>query len=786
MMKLNHLPRRLVAASLLAGVGVCLTSAAPIPKLFNTGVDDTGALLGASTVDPHYQLIDSADPAYPGPDTFTLEPGFPVGPWLAEGPASRWIAPRARQGTGNEPGNYTFRTTFDLAGFDPTKAKIAGKWSVDNSGLDIVLNGNSLTLANNSGFGGFVDFTIDFGFVNGVNTLDFILNNAGDAVNPAGLRVEMIGTVEVAGEAPRIVTAPVGGTYLVGGDVTLSVVADGTPPLTYQWKLNGADVAGATEATLPITGITAAQGGDYTVLVKNGSGEITSPAAKVIVLEPIPKLFTTGLGDDGILIWDGFNDPHYTLVANPDDPAVTQPIVQDSTVFPIVAGPWIANSFTSVWIGPRVETSAAAGGDYVYEIVVDLTGFDPTTAFIAGTWATDNEADILLNGASTGIHNTGNFDTLSAFRIESGFLSGKNKLQFKVNNASVGYTGLRVDNLYGGAKKGTLGDQPRIVSAPAGATLLTGDSLDLTVLADGAKPLTYQWRRNGSDLSGKTDTQLTLTNVGHADAGDYTVVAANFAGSVTSVVATVTVLDRVPGTFGTGVGATGVVLADGEVDPQYKLTLNTDNSESQDALVQDSTVFPIVGGTWVFNSDQSKWIGPRFETSGAAGGDYTYQTTFDLTGFDPNTVVLLGGWATDNLGTDIKLNGNSTGLLNGTQFGALTPFTITTGFQAGVNTLEFLVNNSDAVAGYTGLRVENLRIGANIAGGTAPKLGVQLSGKDVVVSWPASATGYKLFGTPALGAATWSEVTTATTPAGDQLTVKITAPSGQQFYRLQK
>ncbi len=785
-MKLNHLPRQFLAASLLAGLGAYLTSAAPIPKLFNTGVDDTGALLGASAVDPHYQLIDSADPAYPGPDAFTLEPGFPVGPWIAEGPASRWIAPRARQGTGSEPGNYTFRTTFDLTGFDPTKAKIAGKWSVDNTGVDIVLNGNSLGLVNGSGFGGFADFTIDYGFVDGVNTLDFILNNAGDAVNPAGIRVEMIGTVEVAGEAPRIVTAPVGGTYLVGNDVTLSVVADGTPPLEYQWQLNGADVAGATEATLSITGIAVTQGGDYTVRVKNGSGEITSPAAKVTVLEPIPKLFDTGVGDDGVLIWDGSPDPHYQLVTNPDDPAVTEPIIQDSTLFPIVAGPWIANSAASVWIGPRFETSAAAGGDYVYEIDVDLTGFDPTTAFVAGKWATDNEADILLNGASTGAHNTGNFDTLSSFRVDSGFLTGVNKLQFKVNNASAGYTGLRVEGLSGGAKKGTLGDQPRIVAAPTGATLLTGDGLDLTVLADGAKPLTYQWRRNGSDLAGKTDTKLTLANVSHADAGDYTVVVANFAGSITSVVATVTVLDRVPGVFGTGVDATGAVLADGEVDPHYKLTLNTDNPASQDALVQDSTVFPISDGTWFRNSDQSKWIGPRFETSGAAGGDYTYKTTFDLTGFDPSTAVLLGSWATDNLGTDLKLNGTSTGLLNGTQFAALTSFTITSGFQAGVNTLEFSVNNSDAVAGYTGLRVENLRLGANLAGSTAPKLGVQLSGKDVVISWPASATGYKLFATPALGSASWTEVTTATTPAGDQLTVKITAPTGQQFYRLQK
>lgn len=143
--------------------------------------------------------------------------------------------------------------------------------------------------------------------------------------------------------------------------------------------------------------------------------------------------------------------------------------------------------------------------------------------------------------------------------------------------------------------------------------------------------------------------------------------------------------------------------------------------------------------------------------------------------------------ATDNLGTDIKLNGQSTGLLNGTQFGGLTAFTITSGFQAGVNTLEFQVNNSDAVTGYTGLRVENLRFGGLPSGGVAPTLAILRAGTDVVVSWPASATGYKLFASAALGAtAAWSEVTATPTAAGDRLTVKLTPTAAQQFYRLQK
>lgn len=766
-----------------------LVQAAPIPKLYNTGVDDDGVPLGDSAIDTHYTLIESPDPDYPGPNTYTLEPGWPVaaGVWLLDDPTSRWIAPRERQSIGNAPGNYTFRTTFDLTGFDPAKAKIVGKWTSDNSGLDILLNGESLGISQPGNFGALNDFTIEYGFVEGINTLDFVVSNAGDAVNPIGLRVQMIGTVEVAGEPPRIITAPVGGTFIVGDSVTMSVVADGTPPLSYQWKLNGADVPGATDSTLPIDAVTVSQGGDYTVVVKNDVGEITSPVAKVIVLEPIPGLYATGVDDDGFVIWDGYEDPHYKLSVNPDDPNVTAPIVQDTGAFPIVDGTWLPASATSAWIGPRFETSGAAGGDYVYELELDLTGFDPSTAFLTGFWSSDNAGAILLNDAPTGVLNSGSFNAWTAFRLENVFLSGKNKLQFKVNNASLGYTGLRVQGIRGGAKRGTVSDAPRIVAQPTSALLLTGENYDLAVFADGAKPLNFQWRKNGSVLTGKTETKLPLTSVSSADAGDYDVIISNFAGSLTSVVATITVLERVPNVFSTGVDATGAVLPDGEVDPHYNIIINATDPSSQDAIVHDSTVFPIAGCTWVCNTEISKWIAPLFNSIEALGGDYAYSTTFDLTGFDPATAVLLGSWATDNLGTDLKLNGVSTGLSNGNQFGALTPFSVSAGFVAGVNTIEFHLNNADAPTGYTGLRVENLRVGALPLVVAAPSLQAQRVGGNVVVSWPANATGYKLLSSPAIGTgANWTEVTDTPVPAGDRLTVTINPNQPMRFYQLTK
>jgi hypothetical protein len=88
----------------------------------------------------------------------------------------------------------------------------------------------------------------------------------------------------------------------------------------------------------------------------------------------------------------------------------------------------------------------------------DLTGLDPGTASISGSWATDDSGAISLNSISTGntIAGPGGFSPLVSFLIGSGFASGINTLDFVVTNASpppsgINPTGLRVDGIGGTA-----------------------------------------------------------------------------------------------------------------------------------------------------------------------------------------------------------------------------------------------------------------------------------------------------------------------------------------------
>jgi hypothetical protein len=132
------------------------------------------------------------------------------------------------------------------------------------------------------------------------------------------------------------------------------------------------------------------------------------------------------------------------------------------------------------------------------------------------------------------------------------------------------------------------------------------------------------------------------------------------------------------------------------------------------------------------------------------------------------------------------LNGTSLALQNTTQFSALTPLTITSGFVAGVNRIEFQVNNSDAVTGYTGLRTDNLRVGARVAGGTGPTLTIARRGNDLALSWPTSFTGFALKSANALPASSWGSVSASVAIEGDQNVVTLPPAAATQFYRLEK
>jgi hypothetical protein len=112
-------------------------------------------------------------------------------------------------------------------------------------------------------------------------------------------------------------------------------------------------------------------------------------------------------------------------------------------------------------------------------------------------------------------------------------------------------------------------------------------------------------------------------------------------------------------------------------------------------------VTPPAGSNWISAYGRNPNLDPNIN------GVYEYQLTFYLP-VAASSLTITGDWATDNYGSDIALNGVSSGdVSNG--FSSLTSFTVTGTGNAGANTLDFYVANDAQSGGNpTGLLVADI------------------------------------------------------------------------------
>lgn len=166
----------------------------------------------------------------------------------------------------------------------------------------------------------------------------------------------------------------------------------------------------------------------------------------------IVGLFNTGVDPSGAPLTQGEPDPHYRLIASPDNQYGPESYRLSGSGFP-VEGPWVPNSGSneSKWIAPAPDSSGGwfAPGLYDYEITFDLSEADLEAARIEGRWASDGggaASGIFLNGHRVE-NSTGGFQEWNPFVIEDGFTGGENRLVFRADNPGTdpSPSGIRVE-----------------------------------------------------------------------------------------------------------------------------------------------------------------------------------------------------------------------------------------------------------------------------------------------------------------------------------------------------
>ncbi len=85
--------------------------------------------------------------------------------------------------------------------------------------------------------------------------------------------------------------------------------------------------------------------------------------------------------------------------------------------------------------------------------------------------------------------------------------------------------------------------RPTIAPQPTSVTLLTGTNVTFSSGASGRQPISYQWKKDGISVPGKTDGSLVLTNIQRTNTGIYTLIASNSFGVTDSIPASLVVRD---------------------------------------------------------------------------------------------------------------------------------------------------------------------------------------------------------------------------------------------------
>jgi len=337
---------------------------------------------------------------------------------------------------------------------------------------------------------------------------------------------------------PEITTQPQSLTVIVGQNATFSAIATSTGPPSYQWSLDSTAVSDETNATLSITNAQTTDAGSYVLVVTNNAGSITSAVATLTVLVP-PGIQTQ---PNNLTVTQG-QIAAFSVVANGSAPFSYQwsldgTAMSDETNATLS----ITNAQTTDAGSYTVVVTTPAGS--VTSQVATLTVYIPPGI----TTQPQSLAVAQSQNASFSVVANGSAPFSYQWNFDGAAMPGDTNAMLTLTNVQTNQAGsytVVVTNNAGSITSAvailTVIVPPGIQTQPNSLTVTQGQNASFSVVANGSAPFSYKWNFDGAVMPGDTNAMLTLTNVQATQAGSYTVVVTNNAGSITSAVATLTV-----------------------------------------------------------------------------------------------------------------------------------------------------------------------------------------------------------------------------------------------------
>lgn len=338
---------------------------------------------------------------------------------------------------------------------------------------------------------------------------------------------------------PVIVSEPVGFTAYIGEPATLTTVLDGTAPISVQWYKNNVALSGATSPTLTLPSVVESDTGVYVLIAANAFGTAqTLPAGLFVTKRPQTITFapasTTVVAGSGVILNATSSSGlpvTYTLVSGAA--SLNGTILTGASGAVVLRATQAGNA--AIAAAPPVEVTftfvSGSLSPFITSPPVDQTVTAGTSVTFRGS-AIGSPAPT-YQWQKNGTPLTG--ATSPTLTLSTTTLADAGRYTLTATNASGTSTA---------SATLTVRAAPVITVAPASQAVFAGDRVTFAVEVTGFPAPTYQWRRNGTVVSGATAATLTLASALATDAGSYTVTVTNALGTATSEPATLTVTTR--------------------------------------------------------------------------------------------------------------------------------------------------------------------------------------------------------------------------------------------------
>jgi len=315
-------------------------------------------------------------------------------------------------------------------------------------------------------------------------------------------------------------------TVAAGTTTRLRALAVSTTPMSYQWIYNGTNLPSGTNATLILQNIQPNQGGIYSLVVSNMFGTVTNSNISItvqpIIVQAPPQNQTVAGGSNvtfGVTLLGQGPFSYQWQFYGTNLAGATKSSLLLTNVQMNQSGPYsvvVSNAFGM--------TNSASGTLTVVPLFI-TGGPNFVSTYVGGS-------------ALFGVAIAGKGPFSFQWRFFGTNLPYPSQSPITITNAQISDIGpysVMVSNSFGTvtSSNALLTVVPILITAqPQRQVGFLGQTTVFSITAQAQNPLSYQWRFNGTNLAGATESSLVITNCRYNNSGTYSVELTS--GSVTT------------------------------------------------------------------------------------------------------------------------------------------------------------------------------------------------------------------------------------------------------------